>query len=843
MRVVKSINLTQVKIESRLTTERHKLTEQQRATTPPWETMDRMLESEMRSYESVGEVRKAAPTGRHVYSERSRIAEMGIEEGIDVSNQLSPTDAAAYRKQMKSHIGDLTTSEPRSLFEIGKDLRDLGAYNEKVGVERFTHSEIKGIQRLLSDSLRQKLPFDEYLKKMGFAKDQVKFMIAELNKVKNKREPLDERPADVTQKGATAGDVIVKQRKKEFEDGTVVYSPEIYASEVQMMLDATELRSQTGFRTLDTPIRTFEEAGLKPIYHAWRAADSARVKEGVAIDGFLKELKDTYKLSKGSQERIYDYSISEQKGGMKILEANNKTVPKLTSEELATYNELRNMYEDYFTRINEVRTHVGKNPLDRVDNYFTFARVMNELTREGIVNNLVRESGDVIMGQYTHFKATPFQFAKTRTGGVFKPANNAFKVFKMYSDAAAKHIHISPIASKVNELVNTRLPNAEGNMMSQMAIAKPNLSNFLNGWSDYIAGKPVVSKWPGWVGDKGIRMLRKNIAYSALQWNARSAVIQMAAARNTMTQIGFKHWAEGVIENLNPRMRNKAMTKSEHLHARTPEAEMGEWAYIHSAWKWGFKPLQWLDLETARATWLGARRFGQQKYGLKGKELTQFADDTVVRTQASASAGDISPIQRSELGKAMTMFQTFVINDWGFLTKDVLNWKKADVHNPVHFAKVYRYVVATSLISMIYEDLFGIPSPLPRPLKTAYDSVQEGENIGRIALNVAKEMMEPIPIIGGPFRYGHQFGGPAYELIDETRKKFTDDPIQRPWLELIARGSGIPGTGQFIKYQRGQKRGEGTVGSILGTYSGTQSSSSTSKRSSRASRATGRSGR
>lgn len=755
----------------------------------------------------------------------------GISERVSVKG-LKPEDAKVYEKMKNDHEATLTSSEQRGVFEIGKDLETLEDFRAN---EKFTIDKLKALQLLESDAKRLKQPFDDYLAELGFTPEQVSRAMSESKKIRNKIEPLDEtQPINVEVQNTN--NPIVKQRQWKGKDKSIITAPPIYADDIRMMENAVDLSPQVGFKTLGTMIRIFEDAGLKPIYNMWREADAVVVREGVAVDNFLKDLTNRYKINRKNRQNIITYAYQQQEGGMRILEANKIKPVKLTPDEMSAYSEMRAMYEDYFERINAVRRSIGREPIKKVDDYFTFARVINNLQREGIINNLIREDATMIMNQYTHFKSTPFRFARNRTGGLFNPELDAFKVFKMYSNTASKHINISPVAAKVNELTNTRLPLSDGSGSVQYSVIKPNTAKFLNDWSDFISGKPVVSKWPGWVGDKGLRLLRKNIGWATLQWNVRSILIQPAAIQNSITELGLKYVSEGFIDNLNPSMRKMAMEKSNHLLSRIPETEINDWAYLGKIWKAGFKPMQWTDLETARTTWLGAYKFGKEVHGLSGKELINFADDTVVRTQGSAGAGDIAAIQRSEMGKALTMFQTFTINNWDFMTKDVLGLKGLKVTRPVDFQKVMRLVLSITAINILYEDLLGIPSPNPRPIKNVIDGVSKGKNFGQVALSTTKELLEPVPIIGGSFKYEKQIGGPVFELLSETGKKFTNESIQKDWMEILSMASGIPGTRQVIKYYKGQKRGEGFMGSLLGTYSEKQGTGGRPSRSGRSSR-------
>jgi hypothetical protein len=824
-------------LEARLTTKRRYMDESQRKSEAPWETLEKMTKEEFNEYsEGIGStlysgipihlVKDIAKDINRTFKAIYR----GLSERTSVKG-LKPNDEKVYNKMLSDHESATSSSEQRGVYEIGKDLETLEDFSAN---EKFNLEALKAIQLLESDAKRLKQPFNDYLTELGFTPEQVRRAMNESSKWKNKIEPLDETvPVDIS---PDESNPIVKQRQWKAKDKSILTAPPIYASDITMMEAAIELPPQVGFKTLGTMIRIFEDAGLKPIYNAWREADAMVAREGIAVDNFLNDIKGRYKLNRKNRQNIMTYAYQQQERGMAILEANKLKPVTLTPDELNAYSEMRTMFEDYFERINAVRRSIGREPIKKVDNYFTFARVINNLQREGIVNNLIREDAELIMNQYTHFKSTPFRFARTRTGGLFNPELDSFKVFKMYSDTTAKHINLSPVAAKVNELTNTRLPLSDGSGSVQYSVVKPNTGRFLNEWSDFISGKPVVSKWPGLIGDKGLRLLRKNIAYSTLQWNVRSFLIQPAAIQNSITELGLKYVSEGFVDNLKPEMRKLAMEKSNHLITRVPETEINDWAYVGKIWKAGFKPMQWTDLETARTTWLGAYKFGKEVNGLGGKELINFADDVVVRTQGSAGMGDIAAIQRSEMGKALTMFQTFTINNWDFITKDVLGLKGLKFTRPVDLQKVMRLVLATTAINILYEDVFGISSPNPRPVKELIDGISDGKSFGKIALSTAKELIEPVPIIGGSFKYGKQIGGPVFETLSNVGEKFTDRPMQKDWIEILSMASGVPGTRQVIKYQKGQKRGEGFVGSLLGTYSEQQGGTGRPSRSGRGSR-------
>jgi hypothetical protein len=220
--------------------------------------------------------------------------------------------------------------------------------------------------------------------------------------------------------------------------------------------------------------------------------------------------------------------------------------------------------------------------------------------------------------------------------------------------------------------------------------------------------------------------------------------------------------------------------------------------------------LQMLDMEAAMATWQGAylRATKQLKYA--ERKAIRYADDVTIRTQASAAAADISPIQRSRLGRTLTLFQTFVINEWNFMVKDVLGFRNPNVKGYERFKRISRFIIGTTLVNMFYEDVLGLYSPYPSPIKAYFKAVEAGEDTPSAALEVGRELIEKVPIISGA-RYGAV--GPAW-LSKTAKTIYTGKKIP----ETVATLVGAPGTSEVAKFLRARERGENLYGQIIGRY-------------------------
>jgi len=785
--------------------------------------------------EAPPEVAEAPPVGQ-LRKRRTREIEASIEEKVDIGDKLSPEARNAYRTYKEFQEYATETSEARNLSEVGSDLATLLDERGSFSLEKMNHVQKAALQRLTADAKRLGKDLSEVLRRAGFDEATIAAIRKMTEDVTQKVEP--ERgmpPKNVAVVSDVPGDTIWNQRKTNKK----LQKLPTYVSEIKQLFEANELKGRRIFEGIENPIRTFEEAGLKElIYYPYRVAEKTARVEWNAVKKQISSLRKSVPSKSG--KRIGAYAMGQQKHGVKLMQEMGVDIPALTEAELAAYNQMRAGYESFFERINEMRKLIGQEPMKKVDNYFSFVRAFNILDKSGVFTDMLTATPETINARYIKYGATPFKFDKARK--IAGMANikkmipvelDAFDIFETYMEPATRHLHISPIVAKVTEYL-AKLP-AEPNGPQQVYLSeyKPRLANFLERWNKHISGHPtyLLSEAFGESGAKllakGATKLNRNFAYSILGANLRSALIQASALRNTVTDIGLTHTLEGIKTIVDPKMRKFAIDSSNVLLQRDFDIVVGDamrflqggkvartYKSIGSA---SLKPLQWLDKETAIATWNGGYKMALKR-GLKGKDAINFADDVVVRTQASSLPGDLAPIQRSALGRAFTLFQTFVINDWGFLTRDVLGiGKDVPITNKAVFKKVMRYVLATTLINMAYEDVVGIRSPFPTPLREFARSRSEDASAIGTFVNVAKELIEPMPVVGST-RYGKNVFGPAEEYIGEVIGKITDQPLAKPWPELLLRPAGIPGTSQIYKYQRGRARGEGHVASLLGKF-------------------------
>ena len=181
----------------------------------------------------------------------------------------------------------------------------------------------------------------------------------------------------------------------------------------------------------------------------------------------------------------------------------------------------------------------------------------------------------------------------------------------------------------------------------------------------------------------------------------------------------------------------------------------------------------------------------------------------------------MAAIQRSELGRTFTLFQGFTINEFEFLTRDLLKLQKirgakqlVQQGRPLQAAKI---IAATFITDVIAENVIGISSPVPNPIREFFKSRDEGKTISKSAIDAAINLTEPIPVLSST-RFGTSPLGPVVENVGGLIKSAQDRPLSKPFTEEFAKTvAGVPGTGQFLKTRRGLKRGQSIIQSILGT--------------------------
>jgi hypothetical protein len=252
-----------------------------------------------------------------------------------------------------------------------------------------------------------------------------------------------------------------------------------------------------------------------------------------------------------------------------------------------------------------------------------------------------------------------------------------------------------------------------------------------------------------------------------------------------------------------------------------------DWAALQAA-----KPMQFLDAMTAEAGWNAGYSFAKKKLGLKEDVAIQWADDLVTRTQGVGVKGAISPIQASRITKWATLFQTFAINDFNYVARDLLGIRNPDIKKPAQVKKVLKYVAASALANSLFEAM-GFDAPKPAPISKFQQVKDEGGSDQEATAQALLELVEIVPIIGGAIKYESSALGAVGEFAKDVPEALGAAVGALDWAnmsakqrfntglligEALGKWYGVPMTNQLKKSIKAASRTDDPWAIILGLY-------------------------
>ena len=527
-----------------------------------------------------------------------------------------------------------------------------------------------------------------------------------------------------------------------------------------------------------------------------------------------------------------------------------KKPPKLNKGEAELYSIYRSYFDQLHEMVNEGRKQSGMKPIGYAEDYFPLMRDMAEFaqTHGNLATANVRE-----WNEFIHPRSTRFPFEKEARGTVARVATDADAVFQAYLETATNHAFVGPKIAHLREILK-EVTDSKGEPVFSLKTANPHAHNYLTNWLDFVAGKRFLSfESSEWLDKHIFQKLHKHVARSILAGNVRSAGVQLTAYAPAFAEIGTKYLVQGIydaasligkdvksvvkrgvptaralahegasallgrtydaaqVEIMGRRLRGKAIPIKDTALAKVVAGSKNSMQSVEQAMTWlakqGLTPLTVNDMFTAESVWHGGYRYATQHLNLKHKPAVRWANDLVTRTQASAARHNLAPIQYTALGKAMTLFQTYVIQHWEWLTKDVMGYKTAVV-NPDRALIMLRYMLASTAMSIVFEGLLGQQSPFPTPLTAFINEYNDNGSVGKASLLALRELAEPIPIVGGAFRWGSSPAGAVITAVQELAEisQFEEYGWKPYTWEVVGKLLGVPGTSQAAKVYRKHER-------------------------------------
>lgn len=728
-----------------------------------------------------------------------------------VTNILSEIEKESTKQDVPLQPSSSTTIEtsakkrwkPRSVEEMLKDINTSLGQKGAVGdikteeAQRQARKRLREDVRKFSEAAKEAgVELAEFLKQVGFNPDDIKKLL-ELAPVKEIKSSMAV---------STDNDPIIKQRNLGTKK-TPRYAPALKESDRTGMKNMPEIETGVFGDMTVNPIYTFEQLGkwaMDKFYWPMVEAHDRAKRQYLVIEKEIKQIKAT--LPKESAKRIGIYATSvQEKGDIKLRHMGIKEVPKLTKEEMSAYNKIRNHYKDLYNQLQEARLAAGKELFPPTEDYFTFIHELNFLEKLGLnpilgKKETLNKAIEADVAKNIHMKATRFGFAKKRTNALYNLNLDAFNVFLRYTDSATQHIQKSPEIARMRELL-LRFPVKENEAKGfKLMEHSPNTHGIITEWLDYQAGQhPYTRLAKAPIIEKTLKAMNRNLSFAILSGSIRSTLIQPSALHSTTVEIGTKYLRKGIADLFDSDRVAFAVKESKHLLSREydvniAEATKGLLEKSHrlrqKVGELGLEPLKYLDLKTATATWLGAYDKAIEVSKMSHAEAVRYADKVTIQTQASALPMDIAPIQRTVLGKTLTIFQTFTINHWNYILNNVLDARDINELSKKEVSKkIATYITAGVLINILYEDILGVNSPLPTPVNAGLSALENGDDVLGVSKEIGKELMQLVPF-GGGARYGSSPFGATVDLIENISKHGLTP-------SNMAKVAGVPGTQQI----------------------------------------------
>lgn len=784
-----------------------------------------------------------------LYKESQRLEGDIITDPITGESFIEPAfkDLDYYGWDKNPDIG-----RKRNLDEADYELTDVGESafwrminNERGSIDitdlRIANEKLKEIQ-LKAEKMGKSV--EEFLDMVGVSPETAQKIINGIREIPRMEEEIRKIDPVVHE--------IFNPTKEIFSEGRITNIPitkEMVAELVNakkiepgrglgIYLDATEIRLNTFDRT--------SKKIKKRLYDSWvaKAADAKR-EARVEKREMKKDLKE---LSQESRERISIVAHSRQKNGTALLEKHGITeIPELTAAEAVILDKYQYKLASLRDRINYVRKYVGLDSLGKVDNYFPWIHQVNELRKQGIIDNELGLRMTNFAGHSQKFLGSFFPFDKRRTGKIAPIELDVFKAYEIYHRGAMKEIHSYPVAALAKEMAGLRV--GKGKSKIKLEDINPGLHRLLIKWSDEIigvdpAGRALAAEFPNAVPWLHKRM--SNITTAILFGTVSTAMKQPLALIGVYADTGLVSTLYGISKLMieKPRLRKstEARIKSDVIEIRTMDIMLDDLANDialgkvskgkEMATKIAAYPMSFIDAMTAEAGWNAGYRFAKKKLKLNEREAIIYANDLVARTQGVGVRGAVSPIQTTMATKWMTLFQTFAINDFNYVARDLLGIRNPDKSNVKQVKRFLRYVAGAAMMNTLF-DLIGFDAPKPAPVDKFIERKGLGDSDMAAAGQAALELIEILPMIGGAVKYRSSLFGPSGEfakdipealraVVDVTDwQNMTERELRNAGLligEVLGQWYGIPMTAQLRKSIKAAMRGGDAYEVILGLY-------------------------
>jgi len=352
----------------------------------------------------------------------------------------------------------------------------------------------------------------------------------------------------------------------------------------------------------------------------------------------------------------------------------------------------------------------------------------------------------------------------------------------------------------------------------------PVLNRYMTALHNDMAGVPNPLKLLGSSDNFVTRLSQhftRNMTYNYLSFNARPMIIQTTAIVPAIAEIGPTAMLKGMQLWATKEGRKRAETMSDSIQFRMPDdvpieriRNLGPDASVMNNFgafrdmvgDTGMIPMAYADKVIAGSTWLGTHHKALKK-GLSSRDAVLAANETVRRTQAGTSKMDFARVARETNIKPFLLFQTFVINQFDYVYRDILGKGKGarrytvfgeKMNNASRRAQLGRMLVGAAITGYTMEAA-GLTSPYPDFVGLLFN--EDKKTATQMAAAAALEIMQMFPPTSS-LQFGSNPGGALPDLLGNIAKDVSRGNTARLAKTAVGAGLGITVRGPEKLYNK-----------------------------------------
>jgi len=582
----------------------------------------------------------------------------------------------------------------------------------------------------------------------------------------------------------------------------------------------TKMMTGRAFRTMDVFFDMF--SGGKGLYNT-QFFTQFKGRIDASFQNYLKakdniidpinKMVQALDLNEEQLERVGVYAQLKQEGGLdKLIQLGFKQRDlesiKLDAEEMKLYTQMREDFETMYPKMKEYMAHVYNQDIGSVENYFPMVTNWDEMSEIEMaerfgVTQVDSDSLNPMKSGRPKKNVIAGSTIERKRGAQQKIVTNALVAYKRHMDNAIYMLEVGETIRTLSDVTKV-----EG--------FKESIGDF--GYETIVNYLDLMARKGGKANDSKLAWLdtlRKNASFGVMGAKLSSILVQPSAFANGAADIGTEYAMKGASHlALDEYWRTFAYKNMPELKARVGNdpafAEIDEDGRFEKFRTLSMKPLQFLDSITAAAIAMGAYEKYMDEHGMEvdfenpNKDALAYAQLKLRKTQGSTFFKDQPPMySRGDLSgnrsidRALGAFQSFMLNNWNWLSYDFPERIKRDPKQAVEaaswllMAQIYT-VTAQALSKDILAAIFGgegEDDPFLERLMASFFS-----NIPIISqiMSTIEYGSVPVPLISTGQRIGDGIKG----VFSKTTKPATKAKAAVRAASGVGTLMGIPGSTQ-----------------------------------------------